>query len=63
MLLIETERCQDCKHFEEGDEFARCKNDYINDEKPQGEFNYFYADVLNCSCVCQFFAAKGGGEL
>ena len=65
MLLIETEKCKECGFYEEGDGdgLVRCRNHYINDGKPFGEFNYYYNDVLNCNCECRFFAiGKNLGE-
>ena len=58
MLLIETEKCQRCEFFEEGNELRRCMENIIRDEFPDGVFNYYYTDVLNCKCQCQFFMKK-----
>ena len=60
MLLIETEKCFDCKYFEAGDEFYKCNYKYFQSEIADGVFNYFYADVLNCKCECQSFEEKQG---
>ncbi|MHB8904347.1 MAG: hypothetical protein ACYC40_04580 [Patescibacteria group bacterium] len=58
MLLVETEKCKDCKYFEEGDELCKCNSENITSEFPDGIFNHYYADILNCKCECQFFEEK-----
>ena len=58
MLLIETEECQECKFYEEGDEFNKCNEKNINDLEPGGVFNYYADDIANCKCECQFFKEK-----
>ena len=63
MLLIETEKCKECGFYEEGDELCKCNSEDILDEFPDGVFNYYYTDVLNCKCECRFFAiGKNLGE-
>ena len=60
MLLIETEKCQWCEFFKEENELHihRCMKNLVRDEFPYGVFNYYYTDIINCKCQCQFFYEK-----
>ena len=59
MLLIETEQCDYCKckifGSEEEESMNRCDNEYIKDIKPDGVFNYYYIDIINCNPTCKYF--------
>ena len=59
MLLIEVKECPFCKYYILGAELAKCTNEYCTYEE-DGVFNYYWEDVINCKCECQFFEEKKG---